>query len=254
MREHSSTFADLPKFYRTNRPPTFHPHSRRNHQGTDCAFRMSAMQAAMQTRRNVTFYKRLKQASTLFVWVPLSIRQYRRSRISTIGGFSSNNVVKKLASAFSLYLLMWGQAALAATYNQTISGTHLGNIILTAGDPGAPSIVTAASGTFDGQAVTGVSPVGTCYADNIINVGGTLGYVSTNGITITYGTGTDNINLFSNNMFVGKGPIDTASTCLINDEIITSFSIISDTLVPTLSYWALFLTAGLLGMFALILL
>ena len=186
--------------------------------------------------------------------VGIDIQTDRRSQISAIGGFSSKGVLKKLVTAFFLYFLMWGQAAVAATYNLTISGTHTGNIILNAGDPGAPSIVTAASGTFDGQAVTGVSPVGTCYADNIINVGGTLGYVSTNGITITYGTGTDNINLFSNNMFVGKGPIDTASTCLINDEIITSFSIISDTLVPTLSYWALFLTAGLLGMFALILL
>ena len=182
------------------------------------------------------------------------IQPDRRFQLLAIGGLSSKRFVKILVSTFSLYLSMWGHSALAATYNLTISGPHTGNIILTAGDPGAPSIVTAASGTFDGQAVTGVSPVGTCYADNIINVGGTLGYVSTNGITITYGTGTDNINLFSNNMFVGKGPIDTASTCLINDEIITSFSIISDTLVPTLSYWALFLTAGLLGMFALILL
>ncbi len=180
------------------------------------------------------------------------IQTDRRFRISGIGGFSSKNVLKKLVAAFSLYLLMWGPAALAATYNLTISGTYNGNIILNAGDPGAPSIVTAASGTFDGQAVTGVSSVGVCYADNLINVGGTLGYVSYDGITIKYGTGTDYVNLYSSGL---NGPIVQATVnCGPSYTVTPSFSIISATPVPTLSYWAMFLTSGLLGLFALILL
>jgi hypothetical protein len=186
--------------------------------------------------------------------VGIDIQTDRRSQISAIGGFSSKGVLKKLVTAFFLYFLMWGQAALAATYNLTISGTHTGNIILNAGDPGAPSIVTAASGTFDGQAVTGVGPVGVCFTDNLINVGGALGHVSNNGITITYGTGTDYVNLFHSGINL-DGPIVFASpNCLTNDVIIPSFSIISATPVPTLSNWAMFLSAGLLGLSALILL
>ncbi len=45
---------------------------------------------------------------------------------------------------------MWGGIAFAATYNLTISDAHVGNIILTAGEPGSPSLVTDASGTFNG--------------------------------------------------------------------------------------------------------
>ena len=184
--------------------------------------------------------------------VGIDIQTDRRSQISAIGGFSSKGVLKKLVTAFFLYFLMWGQAAVAATYNLTISGTHTGNIILNAGDPGAPSIVTAASGTFDGQAVTGVGPVGVCWTDNLINVGGALGHVSNQGISITYGSGADYVNLYYSG---SNGPIDLATVnCGDIEAVYPSFSIISATPVPTLSNWAMFLSAGLLGLSALILL
>ena len=182
--------------------------------------------------------------------VGIDIQTDRRSQISAIGGFSSKGFLKKLVTAFFLYFLMWGQAAVAATYNLTISGTHTGNIILNAGDPGAPSIVTAASGTFDGQAVTGVGSVGVCTADNLINVGGALGYVSYGGINIKYGSGVDYVNLYSSGL---NGPIVKATVnCGPSYTVTPSFSIISATPVPTLSNWAMFLSAGLLGLLALI--
>ena len=94
---------------------------------------------------------------------------------------------------FLLSFVMWGQAAVAATYNLTMSGAHSANIILTAGDPGSQSVVTAVSGTFDGLNVTGLSSV--CGANNIINFGGNFGFVNYGGITVNYGNGSDNVNL-----------------------------------------------------------
>jgi hypothetical protein len=96
---------------------------------------------------------------------------------------------------FLVSFVMWGQVAVAATYNLTISGAHSANIVLTAGDPGSQSVVTAVSGTFDGLNVTGLSSV--CSANNVINFGGNLGFVNVGGITVNYGNGSDNVNLFN---------------------------------------------------------
>ena len=182
--------------------------------------------------------------------VGIDIQTDRRSQISAIGGFSSKGVFKKLVTAFFLYFLMWGQAAVAATYNLTISGAHSANIILTAGDPGAQSTVTAVSGTFDGLNVTGLSNI--CGANNIINIGGNLGHVNYGGITITYGNGSDNVNLFYP---TAGGVVSRAQiNCGAIDTVTSNFSILSATPVPTVSTWAMFLAAGLLGLSALILL
>jgi len=160
----------------------------------------------------------------------------------------------KLLNFMSIVLIMsvfiWGGVAFAATYNLTISGAHSANIILTAGDPGSQSVVTAVSGTFDGLNVTGLSSV--CGANNIINFGGNFGFVDSGGITVNYGNGSDNVNLFAPTT---GGVVNRAQiNCGTIDTVTSSFSIFSATPVPTLSNWAMFLSAGLLGLLALILL
>ena len=137
-------------------------------------------------------------------------------------------------------------------YNISITGTHTANLTFTAGAPGAPSIVTAVSGTFDGQTVTGLNNL--CYASNVINSTG-LGFVDYGGISVTYGSGSNYVNLWFND---GNSPnlpppglINTAQVnCGTFDSVTSSASILDLTPVPTLSEWAMVFMVSLIGMFA----
>jgi len=126
----------------------------------------------------------------------------------------------------------------AEQYNIVISGTHTGNIILTAGPPGSQSLVTAASGTLDGQVVTGLTATGFgfCGANNLINVSGQLGWVNNGGINVTYGSGSDYTNLFSSS----PGPISKYQINCGTIDVVTSTTTVVPTApsaVPTLSEW-----------------
>jgi hypothetical protein len=161
----------------------------------------------------------------------------------------------KLLNFMSIVLIMsvfiWGGVAFAATYNLTISGAHTGNIVLTAGDPGSESDVTDASGTFDGHTVTGIKPVGICYADNKINAAGVLGHVKNGGITLKYNSGVGWFNVYNS---PGYGFVNKVDFCDSTPtvSVSSSFSVLSATPVPTFSSWAMILSAGLLGLFAII--
>ena len=136
-------------------------------------------------------------------------------------------------------------------YNISIGGTHTANLTLTAGAPGTPSLVTAVSGTFDGQTVTGLN--NRCYASNVINSTGSLGFVDVGGISVTYGYGSDYVNLWflDGSMTALTGRINTAQVnCGPYDSVTSSASILDLTPVPTLSEWAMIIMASLMGMFA----
>ncbi len=171
--------------------------------------------------------------------------------------YQMNRKIKmKLASlvkaVLALTFFMWSQIVGAATYNVTISGAHTANLTLTAGAPGAPSIVTAVSGTFDGQTVTGLNNL--CYASNVINSTG-LGFVDYGGISVTYGSGSDYVNLwFDDGNPPNPPPPGRINIAQVNcgpyDSVTSSASILDLTPVPTLSEWAMIIMASLIGMFA----
>ena len=159
------------------------------------------------------------------------------------------NLSRLLGGVLALTLMMCSQNVDAADYNLVISGAHTGSIVLTAGDPGSPSTVTAASGTFDGQTVTGVS--NSCGSNNTINANGQFGFVTNLGISIHYGTGSDYVNFWS--YPVSYGNITIASVnCLSFDNVTPSWSLLTATPVPTVSGWAMIIMSIMLCGFALI--
>ena len=138
--------------------------------------------------------------------------------------------------ALALSLIMWSQVLFAATYNLTISGTHTANLILTAGAPGASSIVTAVSGTFDGQTVTGLTNL--CGANNAFNISGQLGFFTNYGIGFTYGNGSDFVALWTDDGISDAlpGPINNASVnCGAYDVVTSSVSTLTVIPVPTVT-------------------
>jgi len=136
----------------------------------------------------------------------------------------------------------------AETYSVVITGTHSGNLLFTAGPPGSSSLITAVTGTLDGQTVTGLNNL--CGADNRININGQLGFVSGGGISITYGSGSNYTNLYSN---MSGGPIDRYQiNCGAIDVVTTSVSLLPPAPIPTLSEWAMIFMASLMGMFAFV--
>jgi len=144
---------------------------------------------------------------------------------------------------------------IATKYNISIAGTHTANLTLTAGAPGTPSLVTAVSGTFDGQTVTGLNNL--CYASNVINSTGSLGFVDYGGISVTYGPGSDYVNLWFDDGNLPNlpppGRINIAQVnCGLYDSVTSSASIFDLTPVPTLSEWAMLLMASLMGIFAFV--
>ena len=157
---------------------------------------------------------------------------------------SFNRVV---VSLFLGWMTVFSDFVCAEQYNIVISGTHTGNIILTAGPPGSPSLVTAASGTLDGQVVTGLTATGICGANNLINVSGQLGWVDGGGINVKYGSGSDYTNLFSS----PSGPISAYQiNCGAVDGVTSTTTIASapaPSPVPSLSEWSQMLL-GLLVM------
>ena len=131
--------------------------------------------------------------------------------------------------ALVLSLFMWSQIVCAATYVVTITGTPgLTQLTFTAGAPGAPSIVTAVSGKYNGQDVTGLTNFeGT---NNAFNIGGNLGFVTQYGIGITYGTGPDYVALWSEDGTADALPglinraTDTSNSYNVTSSVLTSNS------------------------------
>ena len=142
-------------------------------------------------------------------------------------------------------------------YNISISGTHTANLTFTAGAPGSPSIITSVSGTFDGQTVTGLTNL--CFASNVINSTG-LGFVDWGGISVTYGSGSDYVNLWHDELidFGPPGPINSATVncggndVVVLDSVTSSAPLLDLTPVPSLSEWVMILMASLMVMFAFV--
>lgn len=152
----------------------------------------------------------------------------------------------------TLIFIFFGSKAFAMDYNVQVSGITYGtgtaSFVLTGPAAGTQGAVTAISGNWAGETITGL--VSYAGSDQQLNALGVTGNVTYGGISFSTTNGNVNISSAS----PPRGPIaifnsTNPSRSLVPITVtITPVSVAS---VPTLSEWAMIVMASLMALFAM---